>query len=108
MSGEKYNYIHIWLDEPLELLEREDDVRAIYKRLCELKSGSLAAKKTKLVLEDLEQLKQYIAQLDYKFRNSNLHEVWRALGYDNSGDWSEQEVIEAITQLEASDATEPT
>lgn len=65
MSGGIYNYTHYWVEEgALELLERQDDVQAMYERLCQLEYAQPVAQETKSVLADLEQLKQTIAQLD--------------------------------------------
>lgn len=120
MSGEKYNYIHYWVEEgALELLERQADVQAMYERLRELGYAQLAAKETESVLVDLKQLKQSITQIEQTIaqlelelvplktrietRGRNLSDVWKAVEWWDSRDESEQKVLEAISQLEASE-----
>lgn len=104
MSGGSYNYVYCYLEEgALELLERKDDVQAMYQRLCELEYAQLAAQETNSVLADLEQLQQTIAQLDRKLRNPNLAKVWKAVEWWDSRDIYEQDVLDAIAEFQAAD-----
>ena len=103
MSGGSYNYLCCCLGEgALELLKQQDDVQAMYERLCGLEYAQLAAEETKSILAELEQLKQTMDQLTLRARHKiNLAKVWKAVEWWDSCDYSEQEVRAAIADFEA-------
>lgn len=110
MSGGSYNYIYYWVEEGVEeLVERRKDVKAMLQRLQGLKYASNVAKETEIVLEDLNVLEQMQAQLELQLvpikarieaRARNLAQVWQAVEWWNSHDWSEQKVKSAIAQFQ--------
>lgn len=103
MSGGSYHYLYCYVDEgALELLKRQDDVQAMYERLCQLEYAHSAAKETKSLLADLEQLKQTIANLEAKIetKSKNLANVWIKVEMWDSRDESEEEVKKAIAEFQ--------
>jgi hypothetical protein len=110
MSGGSYNYLCYKADESaLELLESRGDVEKMLQRLRQLDYAVRAAQVTEDLLKDLDQLNQLRVQFDRKIeeyerkikpKRQSLIEVWQAVEWWDSRDWSEQEVKEAIADFE--------
>lgn len=92
MSGGSYNYLgSICYDDLAELLGKETDLQAMADRLAGLGYANDAARETE---ELLVMLRQWKIRADVRVRR--LLDVWHAVEWWDSCDWSEDQVREAL------------
>jgi hypothetical protein len=92
MSGGSYNYLCDVLDLD-RLLRHEHDLQAMAARLAGLGWAKDAARETE---ELLVMLRQWQVRADV--RVERLREVWKAVEWWDSCDWSEDQVREALAK----------
>lgn len=93
MSGGSYNYLGlVYGDDLAELLGKEADLRAMADRLAGLGYATDAARETE---ELLIMLRQWKVRAEVRVRR--LSDVWKAVEWWDSSDWSEDRVRTALT-----------
>ena len=99
MSGGSYNYLFT-KESLFELMENITDLEDMNKRLKQLKNNELVSKATQELLDEVGKLKQFID--DYEKKNQpkilELSEVWKAVEFCDSGDYSQEKVQQAIKE----------
>lgn len=91
MSGGSYNYLFAGAGNIADLGENADQLQAMADRLQELMPDSFAACET---LEVIAILRAGEAA------SLKLREVWRAVEWYDSGDWSKDQAMEEIQNYE--------
>jgi len=92
MSGGSYNYLGlICYDDLADLLGKESDLKEMAERLAELGYAEDAARETE---ELLAMLRQWKIRAEVRVRR--LADVWHAVEWWDSRDWSEERVREAL------------
>lgn len=101
MSGGSYNYLcHAWdLDK---LLEQEHDLQAMAARLAGLGWAKDAARETEELLVLLRQW-----QVAADVRVERLKDVWKAVEWWDSCDWSEDRVRSALAEYRGETEVRP-
>lgn len=89
MSGGSFNYL--FTKSPEDLIRAETTIRAMADALDELGYAEDAAAETRRVLMLVAAYRRAMIR---KLRR--LEGVWQAVEYYRSGDWTEQEVLEAL------------
>lgn len=92
MSGGSYNYLCQVYDLD-DLMKHEADLQAMAERLAGLGYAEDAARETE---ELLVMLRQWRTRAEV--RTKRLREVWKAVEWWDSCDWSERAVREAIAE----------
>jgi hypothetical protein len=99
VSGGSYNYLGIiCYDDLAELLSKESDLEQMADRLAGLGWAEDAARETQ---ELLVQLRQWKVRAEVRTRR--LLDVWRAVEWWDSCDWSEAQVRQALEDYRSSD-----
>jgi len=93
MSGGSYNYLCYGSDDLAELLGKESDLRDMADRLAGLGYAEDAARETEELLTMLRQWKTRA-----EVRGRRLKEVWKAVEWWDSCDWTEDQVREALAK----------
>jgi hypothetical protein len=94
MGGGSYNYLgSICYDDLGELLAKESDLREMADRLAGLGYAEDAARETE---ELLTMLRQWKTRAEARVRR--LSDVWHAVEWWDSRDWSEDRVREALAK----------
>jgi hypothetical protein len=97
MSGGSYNYLgSICYDDLAELLSKESDLRDMADRLAGLGYAQDAAAETE---ELLVMLRQWKTRAEVRVRR--LIDVWHAVEWWDSCDWSEEQVRTALERYRA-------
>lgn len=94
MSGGSFNYLGaICYDDLSDLLAKESDLEAMADRLAGLGWAEDAARETQELLVMLRQWK-----IRAEVRAQRLINVWHAVEWWDSHDWSEQQVRDALAR----------
>lgn len=89
MSGGSFDYL--CCKEVSDLIENDTQLEKMEKELFEMGYQDLA-NETKVICEEIQKFKQIIQ----KKLNSNIREVWHAVEWFCSGDFSREQVDRAI------------
>jgi len=93
MSGGSYNYLASMYDDLADLLGKETDLQDMADRLAGLGWAEDAARETE---ELLVMLRQWKIRAEVRVRR--LFDVWHAVEWWDSGDWSEERVREVLAK----------
>lgn len=92
MSGGSYNYLGSYQVQDLrDVLDKESDLQAMAARLAGLGYAEDAARETEELLVMLRQWK-----VRAEVRLDRLRDVWHAVEWWDSCDWSEEQVLHAL------------
>jgi len=99
MSGGSYNYLFT-KESLFELMENVTDLEDMNKRLKQLKNNELVSKATQELLDEVEKLRQFIDNCEKRNQSKilELSEVWKAVEFCDSGDYSQDEIQQAIKE----------
>lgn len=89
MSGGSYEYLCV--ASPHELPEKEEQLKKMFKRLARLGYAMDAAIETAQVRFAM---KEYYKRMEVMTKR--LQGVWKAVEWMDSGDWAEEDLIEAL------------
>lgn len=101
MSGGSYNYLYASADDPEALVEHVSDIKAMAERLAGLPYARDAATETERILALIERL-----HMQVKVRSEALEDVWHAVEWWDSGDYSEDAVRKALAKYRGEPAAE--
>lgn len=90
MSGGSYNYL-CYVHEARDLVDRDGDLDDMSKRLAGLGYAPDAARETEDLLLLMRQWRNRV-----EARMDRLREVWKAVEWWDSADWSEDQLREAL------------
>lgn len=101
MSGGSYDYLYVWADDLGELVQRRHHLQEMAERLSGLPYARDAAIETERMLAAIERL-----EIQVKVRGEALKDVWHAVEWWDSCDWSEERVKEALAKYRGDDPKE--
>ena len=90
MSGGYYGYLHM-RDSLGDMVEYSYELRRMYRRLADLGWADDAAEETAVLIAKLDEAEDAVADAI-----ANVADVWKAVEWWDSADWSEEQVRQAL------------
>jgi len=98
MSGGAYEYLYVWAGDLEELIKRRVVLEAMSERLSGLPYAKDAALETERLLSMIQRF-----EIQVRARGEALTDVWHAVEWWDSADYSEDQVKEALARYRGDD-----
>ena len=98
MSGGAYEYLYVWAGDLEELIKRRLVLEAMSERLSGLPYAADAALETERLIAMIERCETQV-----RVRGEALQDVWHAVEWWDSADYSEDQVKEALAKYRGDD-----